>query len=144
MVGGMNHFMLPDSGDDDLSARYGVNAMELLINRCMKKGADRKRLEAKVFGGGHVLKTRMHHASVPQRNIQFAVSFLQDEQIPILKQDVGGLAARSVLFFTDSGRVFMKRLRATGSDAMEVEQVSNREVEVARQNSAEDDRVTLF
>jgi len=143
-IGGMNHFMLPDSADDDASARYGVNAMELLINRCMKKGADRKRLEAKVFGGGHVLKTRVHHASVPQRNIQFALSFLEDESIPILKQDVGGLAARSVLFFTDSGRVFMKRLKATGADAQEVEQVSNQEIEVVRGKPTEDDGITLF
>lgn len=144
LVGGMNHFMLPDGGDDDLSARYGVNAMELLINRCMKKGADRRRLVAKVFGGGHVLKTKVHHASVPQKNIQFAMSFLQEEGIPILKQDVGGLAARSVLFFTDSGRVFMKRLKATGADAQQVEEVGNQEIEVARSGSAADENVTLF
>src|SRR5580658_1868975 len=55
-VGGMNHFLLPYGGHNELaSARYGIHAMELLINDCMKVGADRAKLEAKVFGGGHVL-----------------------------------------------------------------------------------------
>src|SRR5690606_36088641 len=42
-LGGMNHFMLP-GGDinDATSARYGVNAMELLINDLLKRGARRQ------------------------------------------------------------------------------------------------------
>jgi len=57
-IGGMNHFMLPDSGSSDTnspmnpSARYGVYAMEILINHLLKMGAHRANLEAKVFGGG--------------------------------------------------------------------------------------------
>ena len=43
-IGGMNHFMLPDDGGDagnplSTSARYGVYAMELLINEILKAGA---------------------------------------------------------------------------------------------------------
>src|SRR5690606_16669221 len=45
-LGGMNHFMLPGgNGDDGNSARYGVNAMELLINDLLKRGARRQRLQ---------------------------------------------------------------------------------------------------
>ncbi|MEM8921155.1 MAG: chemotaxis protein CheD, partial [Pseudomonadota bacterium] len=55
-VGGMNHFMLPDgdacSAHDQL--RYGVNAMELLINELLRSGARRQKLEAKLFGGAHL------------------------------------------------------------------------------------------
>ena len=55
-IGGMNHFMLPDSGRDQNnplgnSARYGTYAMEILINQLLKLGAKRSNLEAKVFGG---------------------------------------------------------------------------------------------
>src|SRR5687767_7179011 len=55
-IGGMNHFMLPEGADADnpTSARYGVNAMELLISEIMKLGGTRKRFQAKIFGGGHV------------------------------------------------------------------------------------------
>src|SRR5688572_27285611 len=55
-IGGMNHFLLPSDGADGPgllteSARYGVYAMELLINHLLKMGASRARMEAKVFGG---------------------------------------------------------------------------------------------
>ncbi len=51
-VGGMNHFLLATSSQaesDDL--KYGVNAIELLINRLLQSGAERGNLQAKLFGG---------------------------------------------------------------------------------------------
>ena len=56
-VGGLNHFMLPDGeGDlDGLASRYGVHAMEHLINDILKRGGRRDRLEIKLFGGGRIL-----------------------------------------------------------------------------------------
>ena len=83
-IGGLNHFMLPESGDnrDHASgilggaARYGMGAMEFLINELMKLGARREELSAKVFGGGHVLHTVPTQAqSVPEKNIDFAFTW---------------------------------------------------------------------
>lgn len=111
-IGGMNHFMLPEGIDanNPNSTRYGVHAMELLISDLMKLGASRSRFRAKVFGGGHVLRIRESAKGVPQRNIEFVRRFLQSEQIPIVKEDVGGYQPRRVLFHTDTSRVFMKYL----------------------------------
>lgn len=111
-IGGMNHFMLPDGIDpaNPNSARYGVYAMELLISDLMKLGASRKHFRAKIFGGGHVLKIRESAGGVPQRNIDFIRKFLTGEQIPIVKEDVGGYQPRRVLFYTDTSRVFVKYL----------------------------------
>lgn len=111
-IGGMNHFMLPEgiNPSNPNSARYGVYAMELLISDLMKLGASRTRFRAKVFGGGHVLKIRESASGVPQRNIDFVRKFLEQEQIPIVKQDVGGYQPRRVLFHTDTSRVFVKYL----------------------------------
>ena len=96
-VGGMNHFMLPCSGENEaVSARYGIHAMELLINACMREGADRRKLEAKVFGGGHVLKIRESDDNVPRSNIRFALQFLETENIPIITRDLGGYEPREV------------------------------------------------
>lgn len=111
-IGGMNHFMLPEGADpgNPTSARYGVNAMELLISELMKLGADRRRFQAKVFGGGHVLKIRESLDGVPQRNIDFVRQFLETEQIPVVKEDVGGYQPRRVLFHTHTGMVYLKYL----------------------------------
>ena len=111
-VGGMNHFMLPEGFDPDnpASTRYGVHAMELLITEIMRLGGHRRRFQAKVFGGGHVLNIRESLDGVPQRNIDFVRRFLNVEQIPVLNEDVGGYQARRVLFYAHTGKVFLKRL----------------------------------
>ena len=111
-MGGMNHFMLPEGFDpgDPTSTRYGVNAMELLISDLMKMGAERRRFQAKIFGGGHVLNIRESLDGVPQRNIDFVKRFLEAEQIPVVREDVGGFQPRRVLFHTHTGKVFLKYL----------------------------------
>jgi chemotaxis protein CheD len=111
-IGGMNHFMLPEGIDpaNPNSARYGVYAMEMLISDLMKMGASRKSFRAKIFGGGHVLKIRESESGVPKRNIEFVRRFLDNEQIPVVKEDVGGYQPRRVLFHTDTSRVFVKYL----------------------------------
>jgi chemotaxis protein CheD len=111
-VGGMNHFMLPEGADKDnpTSTRYGVHAMELLITEVMKLGGQRKRFNAKVFGGGHVLKIRESLDGIPQQNIDFVHRFLQNESIPVMGEDIGGYQARRVLFNTQNAKVFLKKL----------------------------------
>ena len=145
-VGGMNHFMLPEtSSGDAVSARYGVHAMELLINECMKHGADRRRLEAKVFGGGHVLKMRESDDNVPQKNIRFALQFLETENIPIVARDLGGYQPREVIFFTDSGRTLLKRMTRTGPSEEETLRAERSHLKpVAAAPPADDSNITLF
>lgn len=117
-IGGMNHFMLPEGADPDnpTSARYGVNAMELLISEVMKLGGSRKRFQAKVFGGGHVLKIRESLDGIPAQNINFVRQFLDVEQIPVMSEDLGGYQARRVLFNTQNGRVYVKKLGTTEAE----------------------------
>ena len=114
-AGGMNHFMLPDGADanDPTSARYGVNAMELLINELLKMNAHRRRLQAKIFGAGHVLQVRERLGSVPQRNIEFIRKFLGTEGIPVIKEDLGGFRPRRVLFSTQTGTAYLRYLDQT-------------------------------
>ncbi len=141
-VGGMNHFMLPAGAANSLiPTSFGVHAMELLINRCMGLGADRNRLEAKVFGGGHVLRIKESDDNVPAVNIKFAREFLCTEGIPIVSQDLGGYSAREVYFFTDSGRTVLRRLPATGVSEVIPTQVLPKQRPAA---TPTDDNVTLF
>src|SRR3546814_13729503 len=85
------------------SARYGAYAMEVLINELLKRGARRERLEAKVFGGGNVIKG-MTVANVGARNASFALRYLADEHIRILAQDLGGIDASTLGYRSEEGR----------------------------------------
>ncbi len=114
-IGGMNHFMLPDVAQDNsnpvsLSARYGTYAMELMINQLLKMGARRASLEAKVFGGGNVLRG-MESSNVGGRNADFALSYLHTEGIAVASQDLLDVYPRKVYFFPGTGRVLVKKLR---------------------------------
>ena len=111
----MNHFLLPsdNAGDNPVSAsaRYGVYAMEILITQILKLGGDKRRLEAKVFGGGAVLQG-MTTNIVGQRNAEFVVDFLKTEQIPILASDLLDIYPRKVYFFPETGEVKVRKLKS--------------------------------
>ncbi len=114
-VGGMNHFLLPNDSSNEAgllteSARYGVYAMELLVNHLLKMGTSRARFEAKIFGGGNVLRG-MTVNNVGQRNAEFVLDYLQTEQIPIVAQDLLGEFPRKVYFFPDTGQVLVKKIK---------------------------------
>jgi chemotaxis protein CheD len=114
-VGGMNHFMLPennagDSSPSSSSARYGTYAMEILINHITKMGARRAFLEAKVFGGGNVLKG-FTVVNVGQRNADFVLEFLATEKIRVVAQDLVDIYPRKIYYFPNNGKVMVKKLR---------------------------------
>lgn len=110
-LGGMNHFLLPDGGASSLnSARFGVNAMELLINALIKEGAYRNRLKAKVFGGGRMIAGL---TDVGQKNASFVVDFLRREGIACVGQSLGGTQARRVEFWPGTGRARQRLLGET-------------------------------
>lgn len=121
-VGGMNHFMLPDGGSDagspvSASARYGTYAMEVLINDLLKSGARRDNLEAKVFGGGAVLKG-FTAINVGERNAAFVQTFLKNEKIRIVAEDLNDIYPRKVYFFPKTGKVLVKKLMQTHNDTL--------------------------
>lgn len=108
-VGGMNHFMLPDSEQHLESARYGTYAMEVLIGHLLKQGAHRANLEAKVFGGGHVLSS-FEFNEVGTRNVEFALRYLRNAGIPVVARDLLDVYARKLYFFPATGRVLVRKI----------------------------------
>ncbi len=115
-IGGMNHFMLPDSAKADKdnpvseSMRYGTYAMEVLINELLRNGARRENLEAKIFGGGNVLRSFTAN-NVGERNAAFVKKFLKDEGIQVTSEDLLDIYPRKVYFFPKTGRVLVKKLK---------------------------------
>ena len=121
-IGGMNHFMLPDTNPDKSnpfgeSARYGGYAMEILINSLLKLGAHRTLLEAKVFGGGNVLPG-LTVANVGQRNADFVLAYLETEKIRVAAKDLVDVYPRKIYYYPKSGRALMKKLHTTNNDTI--------------------------
>lgn len=136
-IGGMNHFMLPDDrrdGSDILgpSARYGTYAMEIMINELLKMGARRCNLEAKVFGGGNVLRG-FTISNIGESNADFVLDYLHRENIQIAAQDLLDIYPRKVYYFPRSGRVLVRQLRSVHNDTIiEREQAYRARLKLAR------------
>ena len=144
-VGGMNHFSLPGVADDGANARYGAYAMELLITSLMKKGADRSRLKAKVFGGGKVLDVESERLNVGARNASFVLTFLEVEGIPVLAQSLGGTKGRMIRFRPHTGQAFEKPLAGRElPKVVEREEQFTSELFQKTEAPPADDGITLF
>jgi len=104
-VGGMNHFLLgvPEDGAAQRGAlpRYGIHAMELLVNAMMPRGCERGQLRAHLYGGASMIAGL---GDIGRHNIAFARDFCRTEGIEIRHEDVGGAIARRVEFPPFEGR----------------------------------------
>ncbi|MCP9473560.1 MAG: chemoreceptor glutamine deamidase CheD [Nitrospira sp.] len=144
-VGGMNHFMLPepkDGANDSWgeTTRYGSFAMESLINEILKRGGMRSRLEIKLFGGGRIYEGNI---DIGARNVEWVLNYLKVEGFQPVKVDLGDVFPRKVYYFTDSGRVLVKKI-----ERLKNRTIMEREQEYAAQLKAtvrqKDEAVTLF
>ena len=126
-IGGMNHFMLPDSpaeahglGDKTKSMRYGLYAMEVLVNDLLAMGAKREHLQAKVFGGSNItgaLNTR----HIGRRNAEFVIDFLHKDKIKVVASDLAGPHSRRIRFNTQNSAVRVERVASANSAALQQE-----------------------
>ena len=108
-LGGMNHFLLPGDRVEYLQSRlHGTNAMELLINALLRRGAERTRLRAKLFGGSRMIAGL---SNIGQANAAFASEFCRRENIPCISGSLGGDAGRRIRFWPSTGRVRQQLLR---------------------------------
>jgi len=111
-IGGMNHFMLPGGeggNQSDDSARYGLFAMESLINEVLKCGCKKSNLRVKLFGGGQIIKNM---SDIGRKNIHFAKTFIYAEGLHLDSSDLGLIYPRKVNFFPHTGKVMVKRLKS--------------------------------
>ena len=113
-IGGINHFMLPFWRGDELSSpKHGNVAMGRLLKKMLHVGANKESIIAKVFGGARLLNFQSDHYRIGIKNIEVAKKFLRENEIPIVASDAGGDQGRKILFNTDSGEVYLKRIDST-------------------------------
>jgi chemotaxis protein CheD len=113
-VGGMNHILLPGSADlrhQAQAARYGDNAIAMLLKRILNVGAIRERVVAKAFGGAHLFKDMSLENSTGLKIVDAVLACLKREGLRLVNQDLGGNYTRKLFFHTDTGDAFLKRLQ---------------------------------
>jgi chemotaxis protein CheD len=109
--GGVNHFVLPERmGEEGSDARFGEHAIDLLIERMVLNGSAQKDLLAKVFGGSQTAFPGASRSNVGAANVALANELLEKHGIRVLASDTGGARGRKLIFHTDLGEAWLKRL----------------------------------
>ena len=104
-LGALIHIMLPlnmEAGRKN-TMKYADTGIRETIRQMEARGSKRVRLTAKIAGGAKMFETGAALGNIGQRNIESVHLNLKKEGIRLLKEDVGGSVARTLLFDVNSG-----------------------------------------
>jgi len=112
-VGGLLHYMLPDSTLDagkakETPAMFADTGIPLLFKSCYKLGADKKRMVVKVAGGASILD-ESNFFRIGQKNIMAMRKLFWNNNVLIDAEDTGKNFNRTVRLDVATGKVWVKR-----------------------------------
>ena len=100
---GLCHYLLSHFEDSPGSiARYGDQAIPMLIDEMVALGANPAALVAQVYGGANMLGSVSIGIGISKKNIAVAHELLDSLKIRILKEDTGGTRGRKLLLSTQA------------------------------------------
>jgi chemotaxis protein CheD len=111
-VGGMIHFMLPDSSIDVERARmspamFGDTGIPLLFRTAYALGLKKTRARILVAGGAQILD-ESGHFKIGKRNYTALRNIFWRNNVLIDAEDVGGAVSRTLFLEIDTGRAWVK------------------------------------
>jgi len=111
-VGGLLHFMLPESGVDRAKAQrnpfmFGDTGIPLLFHGAYELGAEKRRLVVAAAGGAQMMD-QQGVFNIGKRNYLAMRKILWKAGVMLHAEDVGGLASRTVRLEVASGRVLLR------------------------------------
>lgn len=112
-VGGLLHYMLPDSTLDAAKAKetpamFADTGIPLLFKSCYKLGADKKRMVVKVAGGASILD-ESNFFRIGQKNIMAMRKLFWSNNVLIDAEDTGENFNRTVRIDLGTGKFYIKR-----------------------------------
>lgn len=116
--GAMSHFLLPTYGLIDavvrpLDARYGDEALTLMLTELAQAGVQPSQCQGKIFGGGNMFPkhSRTSTMHIGRRNGEAARALLQLHGIPIVSESLFGIGHRQIIFDISTGDVWSHQVQ---------------------------------
>lgn len=111
-VGGLLHYMLPESSIDPRKAQknpamFGDTGIPLLFKTCYGLGATKRNMIVKVAGGGNVLDENGVF-NIGKRNYMILRKLFWRNNVRVTAEHVGGNVNRTIRLYIDSGKCFLK------------------------------------
>jgi chemotaxis protein CheD len=110
------HAVLPQGNEDDPPGccRYTDESIRRMSDWFERRGALRREIEVKLFGGAEILMERgpgSRFVPVGRANVDMALRTLESEKLRLLTSDTGGYTGRKIRFSSVTGDVMVKRFR---------------------------------
>ena len=104
-LGALVHIMLPVNMETNRTntMKYADTGIRETLKQMESMGARRGRITAKIAGGAKMFETGASLGNIGQRNIESVRMNLKKEGVRLMKEDVGGSVARTLLFDVESG-----------------------------------------
>jgi chemotaxis protein CheD len=111
-VGGLLHFMLPDSTIDSVRGRenpymFADTGIPLLLQAVYGQGASKRRLVAQAVGGAQMMDPQ-NVFEIGKRNYQALRRILWKAGVLLQSEAVGGMQSRTVRLEIGTGRVWLQ------------------------------------
>ncbi len=115
VAGAMCHCQLPSGAlsAGDQGYRYVDSTLPKMVQKLNKLGVPYSEMQAKLFGGARVTSAngeRQFRTKIGQSNITMARRVLQEHNIPLVAECVGGHKGYKLFFHSSSGGVYLSRL----------------------------------
>lgn len=114
-IGGMVHYMLPDSTavtNNQNIAKFADTGIRELLKKVLGAGARKNSLEAKIAGGAQMfaLNTSSAIGAIGQRNAEAAKTILRELNIKLVAEDTGLNFGRTVELHCETGEFYIKAI----------------------------------
>jgi len=117
-VSGLAHIMLPERRrSDGVEGKYADTAIPALLSRLEASGCRIGALEALLIGGAQMFASENTTiGTIGDQNVDAVRRILDQLKIPIIYEDTGGRAGRTVVFESSSGKVTVKTLQVADAN----------------------------
>jgi chemotaxis protein CheD len=113
-VGAMCHYMLAERNgtvrNAPLNARYGDDALTLMIEQLTAMGAPVAKCQAKIFGGGDMFVGQQRSATIGRKNGDAARALLAQRGIAVTAASMFGIGHRNIIFNVNTGDVWSRQV----------------------------------
>ncbi|HEY0845659.1 MAG TPA: chemotaxis protein CheD [Noviherbaspirillum sp.] len=123
-IGVMSHFLLPTRGTSPaigLDARYGDEAMQLMLEELRRNKVHPPECVAKIFGGANMFpgQRQSDTVCVGRKNGAAARALLRANGINIASENLFGVGHRQIIFNVRTGDVWARQARLADAAGLE-------------------------
>ena len=115
-IGGLCHYLLPESLEAPNSCRYGDVALPHLFGKFHHAGSNRKDLRVWIVGGALLLDSQ-EVFFVGDRNAEYAEGWLEQRSIRVVANHTRGFRGRKVAFHTQTGQIVHSEISSVETSA---------------------------